>query len=218
MKKILAYLRMCLKNAKVRLNLAMLFGIVFNVFYIIFNLVSGIIYSDAWPIAVAAYYMLILSLRYLIISNNDADGGSLDLRVKERNAGVVMLIFGIPITGMMIYSVVTDSVVEYSGAVPLVLAIYSAVSVIRAVIAAIRIRESDGTVIRIAYTVRILAASMSVFNLQSAILSLLDISPTAKAALKFIGVAAASISLFSLPLRLVKGEERSIYEKTVAKK
>ena len=218
MKKILAYLSMYLKNASVRLNLGMLIGFVFNVFYIIFNLVSGIIYSDAWPIAVAAYYMLILSLRYLIISNNDAGDGSRDLYARERNAGVIMLIIGVPITGMIIYNVVTDADVVYSGAVPIVLSLYSAVSIIRAIGAVIRFKESEDLKMRIAYTVRICAAAMSVFNLQSSILSLVNISREFKIFIKFCGGAAASFSIFSLPLRLMNKRANATCEKNVAKK
>ena len=217
MKKIFDYVRMYTKNATVRLNLSMLIGIVFNVFYIIFNLVSGIIYSDAWPIAVAAYYMLILSLRYLIISNNDAADGSDTLRAAEHNAGVIMLIIGVPITGMIIYNVLTDADTVYSGAVPIVLSVYSVVSIARAISAIIRLKGSEEPKMRIAYAVRISAAAMSVFNFQSSALSLMKISSNLKVLIKFSGGAVASMTFFSVPLKLIKNKKECQNEKNVAK-
>ncbi len=195
MKRIIRYTSVYLKNAAVRLNVAHLFGLVLNAFYIVFNFVSGIIYGDAWFIAVGAYYFLIFSVRFLLIRG----GGGKSSEAAEE-AGFLMLILGVPITVMIIYNVVTNSAAKYGRTTLIISLIYTVYSVLRAVFG-IKNSKKNSTH-RALHKLRLSAALMSLFNFEASLLAAISIGENLEMLLNFTVGAAVSLSVFAM----AKGE------------
>ena len=193
------FLQLYFKNESVRVNLSLALGIILNGFYVIFNLSMGILYSDAWLIAVAAYYMLILSIRYIAINGVGRD----DPGEVEYTVGTLMLVISAPIIGMMIYNVLTERHINYPGAVSIVLAFFSAISIIRAIHALVVIKRKTDHHLRIAYSVRTLAATMSFFNLQSTLVLLLNISRILRTLISFATAALVSVTMLRTACRRI---------------
>ena len=200
MKRILRYTSVYLKNAAVRLKVAHLFGLVLNALYIIFNFVSGIIYGDAWFIAVGAYYFLIFSARFLLLRCREDES----VRAAEA-AGFVMLVLGVPITGMIIYNVITSSAVEYGKGTLFIFLLYTVYSVLRAAVGIKKSQKRRNPTHRALHTLRLSAALMSLFNFETSLLATVNIGDTLELMLNFSVGAAVSLSVFAMARRMAFG-------------
>ena len=198
MKRFIRYTSVYLKNAAVRLNVAHLFGLMLNACYIVFNFVSGIIYGDAWFIAVGAYYFLIFSVRFLLIR------GEGDSAETAGTAGILMLVLGVPITGMIIYNVITNGNREYGRATLTVFLIYTVYSLLRAFFGIKSSKKMKNSSHRALHTLRLSAALMSLFNFETSLLAILDIGEGFELFLNFSVGAAVSLSVFALARKTVQ--------------
>lgn len=192
MKKLIRF-SLSLKNATVRTNVAALLGLILNAFYIVFNFVSGIIYSDAWFVAVGAYYFLIFSLRFILI--RDIDEQQFE---SAQTARVLMLVLGVPITGMIIYNVLTSGSKEYGKLNLPIFFLYTVYSVIRAVSGIKRSKKTRNLTHRALHTLRLSAALMSLFNFQTSLLSALRVAGELEMLLNFLTGTAVSLSVFAM--------------------
>lgn len=196
MKRIIRYTSVYLKNAAVRLNVAVLFGLILNACYIIYNFVCGIVYGDAWFITVGAYYFLILSVRFLLLRDKESDEAS-------ETAGFLMLVLGVPITGMIIYNVITNSSRELGiSAIPIFF-VYTVYSVLRAVFGIIK--SKGNSTYRAVHALRLSAALMSLFNFQTSLFATLKLSDSLELSLNFVMGAVVSLSVFAMARRTVLG-------------
>lgn len=196
MNKLVRYISVYIKSPSVRLYVASLFSIVFNSCYVVFNLVLGILYGDAWFITIAAYYTVIAFLRYLLM-DGDADDAS-------HTAGVLMLILGVPMTGMIIYTVIVGKKYTYSAIVSIAFAAYAAFSIFRAISGMISFKKNKNSARRALYSVRLSAALMSLFNFQTALLSTSSFNGSVVTVLNFMTGASVSISVFAMAAKISK--------------
>ena len=187
MNKFREYASIYIRNSTVRLNVSLLVGFLFNGMYIVFNLVSGIIYSNAWFITVAAYYTLIVSMRYLVIGAQDKNNP-----LASRTVGVLILILGVPITGMIIYTVLESREQRYSTVLIVALGVYALFSILRAIFGIAGSKKDNAPMRRAAHTVRLSAALMSLFNLQTALLDVLVMDERLLVFLNFISAIVTS--------------------------
>ncbi len=215
MKSFKGYISIVLKNKTVRFYVFVFLGLLTNACYIIFNLVSGIIYGNAWFITVATYYTLIMSVRYLILGNvrGGCDGcESYEENIKAvKNCGILMLILGVPITGMIIYTVISDKIYEYSSFVFILLLIYAAFSILRA---AYGIFTSTGksVISNVFHYIRISSALMSLFNLQTSVFSAIRVGYVTYKIFNIITGGAVSISVFLFAVKTIKEADIKLCE------
>lgn len=211
MNKLKEYVSLYIKNPTVRLNVSLLVGFLFNGLYIIFNLVSGILYGNAWFITVAAYYALIVLVRYLVMGTHGKR--EVDKYDTSRTAGYLMMILGVPVTGMIIFTVIENREYRYSKTVLTAFAIYAVFSILRAVFGIITSRKDNAPMRRAAHTVRLSAALMSLFNFQTALFSCIALNESLSKTLNFITGATVSLSVFALAANTVKVSEKELNDK-----
>ena len=161
MKRIIRYASIYFENASVRFNVSSLISLLLNAFYIVFNFIFGIVYGDAWLIAVGAYYSLLFSIRVLVIR----EGGNKDT---EKTAALLMTALGVPITGMIIYRVIVGGEVAEGFFVSAVFFVYTVYSALRAVSGIKKSKGNNGSNQSVLHTIRLSAALMSIFNFQEA--------------------------------------------------
>ena len=195
MKKIFGYLMLCFSDSELRFNLGVLLGMILNILYITFNFVLGILYGNVWLITVAAYYMLIVVLRYMLINEVAED------KYTSRLVSMLLSFVAIPMTGIIVYTVLTD----YQGLMPRrvfpILVFYAVISLVRAVFALFVSRE-ERRHRRSMHLVRLSLAFLSLFNFQVAYLGYLPIENTDKIIINFTTGAAVTISVLALSVYL----------------
>ena len=201
MKRIIRYTSVYLKNSDVRLNVAALFGLILNALYIIFNFVFGIIHGDAWLIAVGAYYFLIFSVRFILIRDDAPPQVSDGVRL-------LMAALGVPITGMIIYSVLTSGTKKYGVAILPIFFVYTVYSVLRAAFGIKRSKMAKNANHQTLHTLRLSAAFMSLFNFQISLLSFVSLRYSIEMILNFLTGAVVSLSVFAMSKRTVPKSQR----------
>ena len=215
MKSFRGYIFVILKNETVRSNVFLFFGLVINACYIFFNLLSGIIYGNAWFITVAAYYALMVSVRYLILGNSRIEGcdlrASIEVIRSIRLCGTLMLILCAPITGMIIYTVISDRIYEYSAFVFVLLFMYALFCVVRAAVG-IFFREKSSILSKAANYVRMSSALLSLFNLQTSVLSVMGVDGVTLISLNFISGVTVSLSVIGFAVKLIRESDKILYE------
>ena len=209
MKKIRNFISLYIKDKSARLNLSIFLGLILNVLYIFFNLVVGIIYRNVWFITVSAYYSVIVFLRYLVIS--DGQNVSRVSLENSKRAGMLMMLLGIPVTGIIIYTVLLGISKKYAYVFLVFLALHSLFAITRSLFSYIKMHR-EGAVLRAVHSVRLSGALMSVFNFQTAILPLVLNSQKTRIILNFITGSVASLSIFALAYGIISDANRELRE------
>ena len=215
MKSIKGYISVVLKNKTVRFYVFVFLGLLTNFCYIILNLVSGIIYGNAWFITVAAYYTLILSVRYLILGNgcfgcDECKSSQEDIKALK-TCGMLMLILGVPITGMIIYTVISDKMYEYHPIVFISLLIYASFSILRAVLGIFTSTKKSGIANAFRY-IKISSALMSLFNLQTSVFSAVRVGEGMAKIFNIITGGAVSLSVFLFAVKTITDADAELCE------
>jgi len=194
MKNILSYLSLYLSDSTVRFNVGVFFGLFLNSFYIVINVIWGIKYGNAWFVTVAAYYTVVAMLRYFIIDTG-RDGR------KEKNAtellGALILILSVPMTGMIIYTVLTGESNGYPNSSLPIFAAYAVFSVFRAVYGLLSRERNFSAMQRTLYAIRLSTAFMSVFNLLTSFFSFLGVRGRLPLTLNFLSGGAITASMLT---------------------
>lgn len=193
MKKFVSYVAHCLYDRKTRFNIGILLSIIFNSFYIVFNIILGILYENAWFVAVSAYYILILVLRYMLVGEQQRDNVNL--------VSTLMLIISLPMSGMIVYTIINGPSSKTPSRVLPVLVIYAIFSIFRALYG-ILAPEDRLPGKRSFYISRLSMALLSLFNFQTVLLDFLKVTESVAIALNFITGGAVSISVLALCSKL----------------
>ena len=199
MNGILEFVRAFISDSEARHKTVNLFAFLLNVCYIFFNLTSGIIYENIWSVTVSAYYTIIVSVRYLVIGDANSEDTPELIRA-SRTAAYLLLILGIPVTGIIIYTVFTGAVKEYPDWILFVLAVYSFFSVFRSLICLRESLKTNSITMFTAYSARLSASLMSFFNFQTSFLANISVNSTVEKALNFLAGSLISLSVFCLAL------------------
>ena len=195
MKKFFRYVMLCFSNSEVRFNLGVLLGMILNILYISFNFVLGILYGNAWLITVAAYYMLIVILRYMLINEDGED------RYTSRLVAALLSFVAIPMTGIIVYTVLTDYRPLMPRRIFPILVFYAVISLARAFFG-LFVSRVESRHKRSMHLVRLSLAFLSLFNFQVAYLGYLPIEGTEKIVINFTTGAAVTVSVLALSVYL----------------
>ncbi len=199
MKGMKGYLSAYFKDHRIRIGLAMLVGLIFNACYTVYNLVLGILYGDVWLVTVAAYYTLVAILRYLLFDYGE------DVKHTAQLVSKLVLIVSAPLTGMIIYNVITSGGRSYPSATLPIFAAYALYSIVKA--GASLAFSGHGGVSSVASTIRLSVALMSLFNLQTSLLSAIGVDGTFATLLNAVTGFGTAISVIALALKSGKGND-----------
>ena len=195
MKKLISYLAVYLKDSSVRLNAGIFFGLLWNLFYVVFNLILGIKQENVWLVAVAAYHMLLTVLRLFLL---EGESGSKSNGKNEELIGCLMLVLTVPMTGMIIYTVLRGTARSYPRATLPIFAVYAVFSIFRAAYGLLFSKKPLDLRARTVYSIRLSIALSSLFNLQTSLFFFLKINTPLTAALNFLTGGAVSFSMLSI--------------------
>ena len=188
-----------------RVRLTLIIGILTNLFYLVFNGIIGILYSDFLScLTIVVYYTLTLFVRCIILRVQGSSYTERDGYLASLICGVLILLLFVPVSVIIIYTLVTKEVNSYSESVIAILASYAIYTLVSVVL---YIRRSEGDSLlthRVAYSTRLVTALMSAFNLFVALLPGFSVGKIVALVLIFVfGTSVALIVLF-LGLSIVK--------------
>ncbi len=148
-------------------------GMAVNFLYVIFRLITGIMYSSVWFVSMAVYHLVLGTMRAFLVYGYRHTGG----RGKEyelrfyRAAAYMLFLLNIPMGGMTVLMVKTDAGTVYPQYVIYLSAMFTFYSMIISVVNIVRYRRIGSPILSAAKVIDFVSAMMSVLGLQTAMIT-----------------------------------------------
>ena len=186
-----------------RITVSLALSLILNLAYLVFNMISGIVYRSPGLIGVSVYYALLLSIRYIILSRHDVGKSIHSELCACRKGGIILLATNALITVMLLCSALSETERDYSVLVLAVLLCHAIFTFIRAGIGIYLGKRDREPIHRAAYSVRIASSAMSFFNLASVAVSKFVTSFEIAEILKLLFCAAVSFTVLFLAFSMM---------------
>ena len=145
-------------------------GLIINLVYIIIKLISGIIYRSAWFIALAVYYILLAAMSFLLVRRLNARDELLEWR-RYRLCGIMLFLMNQALAGIVTFVVQQNKGFDYPGFLIYAMAAYAFYAIITAGVNIFKARRHQSLVISAAKAINLVAATVSILSLETAMLS-----------------------------------------------
>ena len=145
-----------------------------NLLYVAANLFSGIWYRSVWSMTLAAYYIILAVMRFLLLRFANKIGIGND-RVQElrrsKLCGIILMTVNFVLSGVVVLVIVQNKGFEYSGIVLYVMAMYTFYVTVNSTLNIFKYRRYNSPVMSTAKTISLAAALVSMLSLTTAMLS-----------------------------------------------
>ena len=161
-------------DVRFRTEVSLYQGLLINLLYIAMKMFSGIYYRSVWFIALAIYYILLASMRVMLLRRGKrrTDRYPMEEEIRRyRLCGIILLIMNQALAGIVIFMVYQNRGFDYPGLLIYAMATYSFYSVITAVINIVKFRKHGSPVMSAAKAINLVAAMVSILSLETAMLA-----------------------------------------------
>lgn len=161
-------------DAAYRTHFSLHISLSINLLYAAANIFSGIRYRSVWSATLAAYYIILAVMRFLLLRfvgevgiGNDREK---ELR-RSRLCGIILMTVNLALSGVVLLVIVQDKGFEYSGMLIYIMALYTFYITVNSVINLFKYRKYNSPVIMTAKAISFAAALVSMLSLTTAMLS-----------------------------------------------
>lgn len=159
-------------DADVRARVSLNVGWLVNLGYSAFKLVLGIIYGSMWFLAEAEYYIVLTVLRFALIKSDKKHSGKPEYMWKSFNrCGWCLLLLNFLMTCIISQVVFRNEVYDYPGLVIYASAAYTFYRLIMSIVQIVRYHSAHNPVLSASKRLNLSASLMSLFALQTAMLT-----------------------------------------------
>lgn len=147
-------------------------GMAVNFLYVIFRLITGIMYSSVWFVSMAVYHFVLGAVRaVLVYGHRHSDGGrKYELRYYRASAYMLFLL-NIPMGGMILLMVMTDTGTAYPQYIMYLSALFTFYTMILSAVNLVRYRKVGSPILSAAKVMNFVSAMMSVLGLQTSMIA-----------------------------------------------
>lgn len=155
---------------KTKISLYCSLGI--NTAYVVLKFVSGVYYGSAWLITLAAYYTLLVAMRFLLLRHMKRNSNNRQRAWKRyRFCGIVLMPMNIILTGMVILVLQTNEGFTYDGYLIYVMAMYDFYTMTMSVINLVKYKRHGNPVLSAAKAINVVVALISILSLETAMIT-----------------------------------------------
>lgn len=161
-------------DVRLKMNIHLYGGLVFNTAYALFQLVLGLWHASVWFYAMALYYLLLAGMRLLLVRHTRiyAAGEQITAEWKKyRLCGALLLVMNLALTVMLLYFVWRIRVFRHHEITTIAMAAYTFASLTLAILNVIRYRQYGSPVYSAAKAISLAAAAVSMLTLENAMLT-----------------------------------------------
>ena len=153
-------------------KISLLLSLALNTGYAVLKFVTGIFYGSAWLITLAAYYTLLLTMRFLLVLHIHRNTRDMAAEWKRcRACGVVLLFMNIILTGMVILVLQRGEGFVYPGYLIYVMALYDFCTMTMAIVNLVKSRKQKSPVLTAAKVINVAAALIAMLSLETAMIT-----------------------------------------------
>ena len=168
------WLHRYMTDAHVRMHVSLCLSLGLNMLYAVMKLLMGAYYRSVWFGTLGVYYALLTALRFMLVGyvRRNVPGRTLVSELKLfRLCGAVLIPMTIALTGVVILVIDRNEGFQYAGYLIYVAAMYAFYKVISAVVNLVKYRRYNSPVMSATKAVSLASALVSVFALETAMLS-----------------------------------------------
>lgn len=161
------YLKKYKDDYKLRYKLSLFLNLFLNIIYVIFKLISGIIFKSFWFISSALYYLLLVILRTNIINQELKKSNSLDDEyIKYRNTAVILLFINVVLT--LIILIIVNQKIEniYPEWIAISIALYTFYLIFSSIYSLIKYRKYKSPLIVSSKVISVVTSLVSLISLE----------------------------------------------------
>ena len=158
----------------VRMHVSLYLSLGLNMLYAVMKLIMGAYYRSAWFGTLGVYYALLTAMRFMLMGyvRRNVPGRAMASELKHfRLCGAVLIPMTIALTGVVILVIDRNEGFQYAGYLIYVAAMYAFYKVISAVVNLVKYRRYNSPVMSATKAVSLASALVSVFALETAMLS-----------------------------------------------
>lgn len=158
----------------VRMHVSLYLSLGLNMLYAVMKLLMGAYYRSVWFGTLGVYYALLTAMRFMLMGyvRRNVPGRAMASELKHfRLCGAVLIPMTIALTGVVILVIDRNEGFQYAGYLIYVAAMYAFYKVISAVVNLVKYRRYQSPVMSATKGVSLAAALVSVFALETAMLS-----------------------------------------------
>lgn len=164
--------RRYLSEAELRARISLYSGLMLNVIYSVFKLAAGIYYGSFWFGAEAVYYIVLSAIRYALVKKERKESKN---PVEEwrtyKLCGYLMLLLNLAMSVIVVQIVYQNKSYSYAGFIIYATAAYTFYRLTMAIIHVIKFNPRKYSLLSASKLLNLSAALMSLFALQSAMLT-----------------------------------------------
>lgn len=190
-----------LKSDAARARLALPFGMLANLAFAAFRLVTGLFYHSFWFAAEAIYYIILSLIRYLLSKKETAakereapERLTMEWEAYRRTAQLLLL-QDVSLGGIVLSVLLEEQTIIYPGYVLSISAIFTFFRVALSLRQIARFRKRESPALLSSKALSLCGSLLSVFTTQATVLSLFGKSP----AVPFFNAAAGGAAFLALP-------------------
>lgn len=158
----------------VRMHVSLYLSLGLNMLYAVMKLIMGAYYRSVWFGTLGVYYALLTAMRFMLLRHvrRNVPGRAMASELKHfRLCGVVLIPMTIALTGVVLLVIDRNEGFQYAGYLIYVAAMYAFYKVISAVVNLVKYRRYNSPVMSATKAVSLAATLVSVFALETAMLS-----------------------------------------------
>ena len=161
------YLSVYKKDHKLRYKISLFTSLAFNIIYVIFKLVSGIVFKSVWFISFALYYLLLVILRTNIVKQELKHQTILkDEYLKYRKTAVILLFTNVILT-IIILIIVNQKIMNiYPNWIAIAIAVYTFYLIYNSIYKFIKYRKYKSPLMSSAKVINIVTSLISLISLE----------------------------------------------------
>jgi hypothetical protein len=183
-------------DRKFRAKVSLYLSLGINLLYVLTNLWSWYISRSWWFVVLAAYYVIMALMRFLLVRYVRVDGlGMLREWKRARICACILLLINLSLSGAVLMILYQNRGYDYPGMMIYVMALYTFYSAIHAIIEIIRYRAWGSPVMSTAKIVSLSAALVSMLNLETAMFAQFGADMAVEHQRIFIILTGAGISV-----------------------
>lgn len=153
-------------------KISLLLSLALNTGYAVLKFVTGIFYGSAWLITLAAYYTLLLTMRFLLVLHIHRNTRDMAAEWKRcRACGVVLLFMNIILTGMVVLVLRRGEGFVYPGYLIYAMALYDFYTMTMAIVNLVKSRKQKSPVLTAAKVINVAAALIAMLSLETAMIT-----------------------------------------------
>ena len=153
-----------------RANISIYASLAINIAYAIFEAISGYVLHSAWMGTLAFYYIVLSSMRFLILRRKKQTDIHKQWKT-YRTCGIVILLLTIALAGLHILNIKQYHTIKYPGYVIYAVAIYTFYIMVTAVRNMVIYRKMNTPILYASKAINLAVALISMYNLQSSMIS-----------------------------------------------